>query len=189
MANLTPECIAGALPDPAGLHRQDAVSQLQANYNELRHLAASFLQLDRRNHTLQPTALVHEVYLRLASQCRSGPYSRVEFLAAASTVMRRILVDYARLHRAAKRGSGQMRSRLDEALSMYEDRSYDLVALNDVLEAMASANERMSRIVQLRFFGGMTMREIAQHLRIPTRTVERDWTMAKAWLMCALGSD
>lgn len=181
--------ISDLLPYPGRQGGRDMAVQLEANYDELRRIAAGFLQTERRNHTLQPTALVHEAYLRLASQRNSIAGTRTEFLAAASTVMRWILVDYARCHRARKRGSEYGRSPLAQALRAYEDRAGDLLALNDALQKMAAVNDRMSRIVELRFFGGMTMQEIADHLDIPLRTVERGWTMARAWLKDALSAE
>ena len=189
MASLTPDDVSGLLPHPGGPHGEDVAGQLQANYDELRRLAAAILQAERSNHTLQPTALVHETYLRLVAQRNHGSYTWAEFVVAASTVMRRILVDYARFRQASKRGGGTRPSRLDQALCGYEDRAGDLVALDDALERLGAVNPRLSRIVELRFFGGMTMPEIAEQLGTPLRTVERGWTMAKAWLISALGPD
>ena len=189
MATLMPEHISELLPDPRGAGGKGVVHQLQDNYDELRRLATFLLQGERVNHTLQPTALVHEAYLRLAAQKSQGPYTRTEFLAAAAVVMRRILVDYARWRRASKRGGGRAASSLDQAFWSYEERAGDLLAVDEALRRMASVNERMSRIVELRFFGGMTMAEIAQHLGVPLRTAERGWTMAKAWLMSALHAE
>lgn len=151
-------------------------------YEELRRLASAYLNHERRDHTLQPTALVHEAYLRLVGQRSIGCEDRTQFFAAASTVMRRVLVDHARARKAAKRGGGRAKTSLDEALACFEERAYDLIALNDALARLASIDERKSRVVELRFFGGLTVKEVSDVVGAPVRTIEREWTLAKAWL-------
>lgn len=151
-------------------------------YDELRGLAMAYLNRERSDHTLQPTALVHEAYLRLVGQRTVGWEDRTHFFAAASTVMRRILVDHARAKKATKRGGGRAKTPLDDAVAVFEERAYDLVSLNDAPELLAAQDERKSRVVELRFFGGLTVKETSQVLKVPVRTIEREWAMAKAWL-------
>lgn len=164
-----------------GSHR--AVDQLlPVVYDELRGLAAAFLCRERSDHTLQPTALVHEAYLRLVGQRTVGWQNRTHFFAAAATIMRRILVDYARARKAVKRGNGRAKLPLDDFVAAFEERALDLVGLDEALNRLAMIDERKSRVVELRFFGGLTVRETSRYLDVPTRTIEREWTMAKAWL-------
>jgi len=158
-------------------------------YDELRRLASSFLDGERIDHTLEPTALVHEAYLRLAGQRTLGGTDRADFFAAAATVMRRVLVDHARMKKAAKRGGGQPVSCLDEAVATFEQQAVDLVSLDEALNNLASFDDRKSRVVELKFFGGLTLQEVSDYLRVPLRTIERDWAMAKAWLRGELHSD
>ena len=156
-------------------------------YRELRRLAARYLRPERRDHTLQPTALVHEAYLRLVDQTHIEPHSRAQFLAIAANLMRQILIDHARRHRAAKRGGGNKVS-LDEAAgAVQQQRPVDLIALNEALEKLAKLDPRQSRIVELRFFGGLTEEEIAEVLDVSPITVRRDWKMARAVLHNQLG--
>lgn len=162
---------------------RDAIDQLLPRvYEELRGIAVNFLRSERNDHTLQPTALVHEAYLRLLNQRSVGWEDRTHFFAAAATVMRRILVDHARAHKAAKRGGGRRRTALDDAVALFEKRALDLVGLDQALEKLGKIDERKSRIVELRFFGGLTVDETSKVLDIRRRTVEREWTLAKAWL-------
>ena len=162
---------------------EQAVNQLlPVVYDELRGLAASFFNHERNDHTLQPTALVHEAYMKLIGQRKIDWKDRAQFFGAASTVMRRILVDHARKHKAAKRGGGQKKSALDVTLASFEERAVDIVSLDEALQRLAQIDERKCKIVELRFFGGFTVSETASLLEIPLRTVEREWTMAKAWL-------
>ncbi len=166
---------------------QQAVNQLlPLVYEELRKIASDYLQHERANHTLQPTALVHEAYLRLVNQRTAGWKDRAQFFGVAAKAMRRILVDRARMHRAVKRGGGEARVQLDEAVASFEERATDLVALDEALERLAAIDERKCRVVELRFFGGMTSEETAKVLDCPLRSIERDWTMAKAWLRAEL---
>lgn len=151
-------------------------------YTELRALAADLLAAERAGHTLQTTALVHEAYLRFIGQQTIGWRSRMEFFGVAAKAMRRILVDHARMARSQKRGGGSPRVELDGAVARFDERSIDLVALDEALEKLGLLDARKSRVVELRFFGGLTVEETAQLLNCPLRTIERDWTMAKAWL-------
>lgn len=151
-------------------------------YEELRGLASAFLFRERNDHTLQPTALVHEAYMRLVGQREVGWEDRTHFFAAAATVMRRVLVDHARAKKAIKRGGDRKRTSLDEAVTRFEDRAYDLLGLNEALDRLAAVDKRKARIVELRFFGGLTVAETSTVLGTTTRTIEREWTLAKAWL-------
>ena len=152
-------------------------------YNELRKLSQGYLLGERPDHTLQATALVHEAYIRLVDWENVSWQNRAHFFAAAAQVMRRILVDYARERNAQKRGGGVTKLSLDEAISFAPEREVDLVALDDALQSLALLDDEQSRIVELRFFGGLTIEETAEALRISPATVKkREWTLAKAWL-------
>lgn len=151
-------------------------------YRELRKLAAGYLQDERAEHTLQPTALVHEAYLRLVDWSNVTWQNRAHFFALAAQVMRHILVDYAREKQAQKRGGGWTRLALEDAVSFPQQREVDLVALDDALKELAQLDPMQSRIVELRFFGGLTIEETAEALRTSPATVKREWTLAKAWL-------
>jgi RNA polymerase sigma factor (TIGR02999 family) len=150
-------------------------------YAELRRLAASYLRRERRDHTLQPTALVHEAYLRLLEQEGLRWQDRAHFLGWAARIMRQILVSHARAHRAQKRG-GLQRVPLDEVLVTFEKRALDIEALDEALQALAALDEQKSSIVELRFFGGLSVEEVAEVLSISKSGVEREWRMARAWL-------
>ncbi len=152
-------------------------------YGELRKLAHSYLQNERADHTLQATALVHEAYIRLVDWEKVSWQNRAHFFAVAANVMRKILVDYAREKRAAKRDFGQKLS-LDEAISLpnQNTREVDLIALDDALEKLVKFDKTQSKIVELRFFGGLTIEETAHALKISPATVKREWTVAKTWL-------
>ncbi len=151
-------------------------------YNEMRKLAGSFLRRERPGHTLQATALVHETYIRLAGQYRSDWKCRAHFFAVASSVMRRILIDHARKNRAEKRGSGKPKMTLDEALVVCEQKLDSLLSLDQALDRLALQDPRLAKIVEMRFFGGLTEEEIGLLLGLSERTVKRDWVVAKAWL-------
>jgi RNA polymerase sigma factor (TIGR02999 family) len=151
-------------------------------YDELRHLARDYLRRERAGHTLQPTGLVHEAYLRLVDQTSATWQNRAHFFSVAARVMRRVLVDYAREHRAQKRGGHLEKVEFDEALAPSIDKSLDLVALDEALQELTALDPRQSQIVELRFFGGMTVEEIAELLDVSPRTVKREWRLAKAWL-------
>jgi len=151
-------------------------------YDELRRLAAGYLRRERFDHTLQPTALVHEAYLRLVDQSRVEWQNRAHFYSIAAQMMRRILIDHARAHASEKRGGHERRLSLDEAAILPQERAADLIALDDALKQLAAMDERKSRVVELRFFGGLSVKETAEALGVHPATVERDWTIAKAWL-------
>ena len=150
-------------------------------YKELRDIARYHLQRERPGHTLQSAALVHEAYLRLLDQRPFETENRAHFLAVASRLMRQILVDYARSHGAAKRGADR-RVELDASLVLPQVRSTDLIALDDALSDLAQLDQQQCRIVELRFFGGLAIEDIAEVLGISPSTVKRDWNVAKAWL-------
>jgi len=165
---------------------QDAASALvPLVYQEMRRLAGRYMWRERTNHTLQPTALVHEVYLKLVEQ-RSDWQSRAHFFGVAAQVMRHILVDHARGHVREKRGGAMEAVPLDEALVFSEAKSAELLALDEALERLAKIDPRQSRIVEMRFFGGLTVEETAESLGISPITVKRDWSLARAWLYGAL---
>jgi RNA polymerase sigma factor (TIGR02999 family) len=152
-------------------------------YDELRKLASGYLRRERPDHTLQPTALVHEAYLQLIDQSRVSWESRAHFFGVAANLMRRILVDHARAHNAQKRGSGDQMLALDEALNTpAANKDLTLLALDDALNELARLDELQSRLVELRYFGGLTIEETAEALDISPATVKREWTMAKHWL-------
>ena len=151
-------------------------------YEELRHLANAYLRRERDGHTLQSTALVHEAFLRLVNQHDVQWQGRAHFFGIAAQMIRRILVDHARAQRAAKRGSGAVRLELGEALAVAHQRDLDLIALDDALERLALMDERQSRIVELRFFAGLSVEDTADVMGISTATVKRECASARAWL-------
>lgn len=151
-------------------------------YAELRAVAARYLRRERPDHTLQPTALVNEVYLRLIDQKRVNWQNRAHFVGVAAQMMRRILVDHAKGHKRAKRGGGAQRVPFDEAAAFSEVREDDLVELDAALTALATFDERKSRVVELKYFGGLSVEETAEVLQVSVITVARDWKLAKAWL-------
>jgi RNA polymerase sigma-70 factor (ECF subfamily) len=152
-------------------------------YNELRRLASGYLRRERAGHTLQPTALVNEAYLRLVDQRSARWQNRAQFFGVAAQLMRRILVDHARLRQAAKRGgSDQQQLSLSHAERIASHQEIDLLALHEALNDLAQIDPQQSRIVELKFFGGLTIEETAEVLGISHATVERDWTLARAWL-------
>ncbi len=155
-------------------------------YQELRKLADHYLRQERPDHTLQATALVHDAYLRLVGQTSISWQNRAHFFSVAAQVMRHILVDHARHHNADKRGGGERKLSLDEAVSFFEERDVKLVALDDALNELAKLDEQQARIVELRFFGGLTVEEIAEVLQVTPGTVRHDWRMGKAYLHRAL---
>jgi RNA polymerase sigma factor (TIGR02999 family) len=151
-------------------------------YKELRRIAARQLRRERPNHTLQPTALVHEVYLKLVDQHRIEWQNRAQFYGVAAQLIRRILVDHVRNRRTAKRGAGAVTVALDDAVSEPLRQDIDLVKLDDALLGLATKDQQQSRVVELRFFGGLSIEETADVLGISPSTVKRDWAAAKAWL-------
>jgi RNA polymerase sigma factor (TIGR02999 family) len=160
----------------------DEERQFAAAYDDLRRLAVSYLRRERPDHTLQPTALVNEAWLRLWRGKSSDCSDRGQVLALASAAMRRILVDYARAYRAGKRFGGKQRVDLAESLAWAGAQSAELLALDEALDELARIDPRQYKIVEMIFFGGMTGCEVAGVLGISIRTVKREWSMARAWL-------
>lgn len=158
-------------------------------YEELHRLAHKHMSRERGDHTLQTSALVNEAYLRLINQRHVRWQNRAHFFSIASRLMRRILVDHARAHRYAKRGGGAARASLDEAASVSQARAAELVALDEALTSLAAIDRRKSQVVELRFFGGMSVEETAEALGLSPNTVVRDWSTAKAWLTRAMQTD
>lgn len=151
-------------------------------YDELRRLAASYLRRERPDHTLQPTALVHEAYLRLVEQGQQNWQNRAHFLGVSAHVMRQILVDHARRRGTIKRGGLERPLPLEEDMVPGTQRPEELVALDDALSRLEAIDRRQSQVVELRFFGGLTEDEISHVLGISVRTIKRDWNVARAWL-------
>ncbi|HET6861782.1 MAG TPA: sigma-70 family RNA polymerase sigma factor [Pyrinomonadaceae bacterium] len=152
-------------------------------YSELRRLATNYLRRERPGHTLQPTALVNEAYLRLVDQKNAQWQNRAQFFGISAQLMRRILVDHARQKQAAKRGgSGQQRLSISSAHAFVDGPGIDFLALNEALEELSKMDAQQERIVELKFFGGLSIEETAEVLKISHSTVERDWKLARAWL-------
>ncbi|MFQ5411417.1 MAG: sigma-70 family RNA polymerase sigma factor [Phycisphaerae bacterium] len=161
----------------------DAVARLMpVIYNELHALAARHLRGQPPGQSLQATLLVHEAFLRLIDQTKAVADDRAHFLAVASKAMRSVIIDHVRRRKAQKRGGDRRRVPLDEAVAAYEARSGDLIALDEALTQLAATDEQQSHIVELRFFGGLSVEETAEIIGVSKRTVERDWRMARAWL-------
>ena len=163
----------------AGAPLTEALPQL---YDELRQMAGGYLRQERSGHTLQPTALVHEAYLRLREQRNVDWGNRAQFLAIAARMMRRILVDHAMARRTAKRGGGSARVSLDEALQVFEEQEISTLELHDALQDLEALDPRQAQVVEMRFFGGLTVPEIGEVLSISPATVKREWNIAKHWL-------
>ena len=198
MATLAPEpggsdnSITALLVQLSAGNREVEARLIPQIYGELRRLAAHYMRFERGNHTLQPTALVNEAYTRLVQQPQVPWQSRAHFFATASSVMRHILVDHARARRSEKRGGMQRQVTLDDALlpsqERTQERTIDVLILDEALERLAQFDPRQARIVELHFFGGLTFAEIALVLKVAERTVKRDWSMARAWLKGELSS-
>jgi RNA polymerase sigma factor (TIGR02999 family) len=157
-------------------------------YDELKKLAAHYLRQERPGHTLQTTALVHEAYIRLVDQRQVDWKNRAQFLGIAAEMMRRILVNHALSRAAEKRGGGAKRVSLSLADQQAQESEVDMIALDQAMKQLAEQDERKSRIVELKFFGGMTTEEAAEVLGISTATVQREWTLARAWLFKTISS-
>ena len=186
-------------------HEQQEVTQLLGDWSggdkgalekliplvqpELHRLAHHYMSRERAGHTLQTTAILNEAYLRLVDNRKPLWQGRTHFVAAAAQLMRRIMVDYARERHSLKRGGGMLKVTLDEAALVTETRSEELLALDEALERLAGQDPRKSQIVELRYFGGLTVEETAEFLKLSQRTVEREWNMAKAWLYRALSGE
>ena len=151
-------------------------------YQELKRQASILMSGERGNHTLQPTALVHEAFLRLSDTSGVDWKNRHHFYGIACRLMRQILVDHARVHAAKKRGSTPIHFALDDVQIPIEERAGSIIALDEVLEKLAGFDERQAKVVEMKFFGGMTTEEIAEHLEISERTVRREWQSARLWL-------
>ena len=163
---------------------QQALAQLMPLVEaELRRLARVYMGRERRGHTLQPTALVNEAFLRLADARGLRWQDRAHFLGISARLMRRVLVDHARAHGYRKRGGGAQRVTLHEALLASPASSLDILALDRALEALAAVDERKSRVVELRFFGGLSVEETAEVLHLSNDTIKRDWRLARLWLL------
>jgi RNA polymerase sigma factor (TIGR02999 family) len=158
-------------------------------YEELRRQAARYLRRERVGHTLQTTALIHEAYLRLVDQKNVHWQNRAHFFGIAAQLMRRILVDHARTKKRAKRGGSDVRVSLGDVQAVVKGKDLDVVALDEALDRLSEIDEQQSKIVELRFFSGLTVEETAEVLGISTATVKRDWSMAKAWLHREISSD
>jgi RNA polymerase sigma factor (TIGR02999 family) len=156
-------------------------------YQELRRLASGYLRKERRDHTLQSTALVNEAYIRLVDYSNLRWQDRAHFFALAAQLMRQILIDHARSHRYAKRGGGARKVSLDEAAVLSEERATDLVALDDALKGLSALDPRKSQVVELRFFGGLSIDETAEVMEVSSMTVQREWRWAKAYLYREIG--
>ncbi|HLG13409.1 MAG TPA: sigma-70 family RNA polymerase sigma factor [Blastocatellia bacterium] len=166
---------------------QTALDQLMPLvYDELRRLAHRYMRRERPGHTLQTTALVNEVYIRLIDQTKANWQNRVQFLAVCAMLMRRILVTYAQRRRSAKREGQTLLVSLDEAAVVSKARAAEVIALDEALMSLEAIDPRKSRIVELRFFGGLTIEETAEALHVSHATVEREWNTARAWLYCEM---
>lgn len=151
-------------------------------YDELRRMASSYMRRERSDHTLQTTALVHEAYLKLVKQSDSPLQNRVHFFAVAAKVMRQVLIDHARTRHYEKRGGKAVRISLEEAAVLSDERAEALIALDEALTELSAKDERQSKIVEMRYFAGLTIAETADYLEVSPDTVSRDWNMSKAWL-------
>jgi RNA polymerase sigma factor (TIGR02999 family) len=178
----SPEQLTQLLVRWRGGDRQALDALMPIVYGELRRLAHHYLQRERSDHTLQSTALVHEAYVRMIGQKLPEWQNRAHFFGVAARLMRQILVEYARNHQAAKRGGNACRVTLDEGLFVPQKTDLDIVLLDDALHALAKLDEQQSRIVELRFFAGLSIEETSEVLGISAATVNREWTTARIWL-------
>lgn len=177
------ENVTGLLVELTAGKTQALEALLPIVYGELRRLANNYLRRERADHTLQPTALVHEAYMKLIDQRNVKWQNRAHFFGVAANVMRRILVDHARKHNAEKRGGEFSKEQLEEALVVVSDeRSFELLALDEALENLAQMDPQKARIVELRYFGGLSVEETAEVMGVSEITVKRHWKLAKAWL-------
>lgn len=167
-----------------GNGEQQALDQLiPLVYSELHRLAHGYMKRERSPHLLQPTALVHEAYERLVNLKDVSWQNRAHFYGVSAQLMRRILVDYARSRRYSKRGGDWRQVPLNEAVALFRDRRTDIVALDDALHTLAGIDSRKSSVVEMRFFGGMSIKEVAEVLKVSQETVLRDWRLARVWLL------
>lgn len=178
----TPGDVTSLLQEIKNGNQQAERDLIPLVYAELRRIAGAYIRYESPGHSLQPTALVHEAYLRLTGIREVDWQSRSHFFAVSATIMRRILVDHARTHQAHKRGDGWNQVSLNEAILPAPDRAPEILALDEALTRLAKLDERQSKVVELRFFAGMSEEETGSALGISSRTVKRDWRIAKAWL-------
>lgn len=174
-----PEIAAGVAPE----------NLIGSIYDELRSIAASYLRQERANHTLQPTALVHEAYARLVDQTRLPWTDAAHFRAITARIMRQVLVDHARKHGALKRGGDRLKVTLSDTDGAAQMQILDLLELDEVMRSLHELDERKAKVVELLFFGGMTHKEAARMLGVSQKTIEADWYMARAWLGKQLRDD
>jgi RNA polymerase sigma factor (TIGR02999 family) len=192
MAQALPEEVTGLLLAWSAGDQAALEKLMPLVYAELHRLAKRYMRREYAGHTLQTSALVNEAYLRLIDAHGVRWENRAHFFAVSAQIMRRILVDFARAKRNLKRGGGAQQVTLDEGLVLSPERGADLLALNEALEKLAVLNERQSRVVELRYFGGLNEDEVAEALKVSPRTVRSDWSLARAWLYRELsrgGSD
>ncbi|MEM8678412.1 MAG: ECF-type sigma factor [Planctomycetota bacterium] len=166
--------------------RDNVDALMAAIYADMRRIAEKHLRAERADHTLQPTALVHEAYLKLINQRGTDWKDRAHFFAIASRIIRRILVDHARQKKAAKRGAGQERVSMEDAELHLGNSDVDLMALDEALNDLAQLDAQQAKVVEMRFFGGLTLAEIAEALNMGRRSVDRSWSAARAWLYVRL---
>ncbi len=189
MSERTPSEITQMLIELTGGNK-DVVNQILPHiYDELRRLAGSYLRRERSDHTLQPTALVHEAYMKLIDQKKVRWQNRAHFFGIAAQVMRRILMDHARKHSAGKRGGEAEKLPLEEEILIVStDRSADLIALDDALQGLAELDPQKAKLVELRYFGGLSIEETAEVMGVSVPTINRQWRLAKAWLHSQVSS-
>lgn len=181
--------VTAILHDWSGGDRNAPERLMPLVYDELRRLARGYLAKERGGHTLQPTALVNEAYLRLVDQTRVNWQNRAHFYGIASSMMRRVLIDHARAHATEKRGGGTIRLSIDDVQVSLEERATSFVALDEAMKRLEQMDERKCKVVEMRFFGGLSDEEIAEVLGVTTRTVLRDWKTARLWLYRELSAD
>jgi RNA polymerase sigma factor (TIGR02999 family) len=181
-ATLSPHEITQLLEDWSNGNQAALDKLYPLVYDELRRMARRYMSRERKDHTLQTTALINEAYLRLVEQRHVHWQNRAHFFAISAQIMRRILIDHARRYNYAKRGAGAQKISLDETAVAARDRAAELLSLDEALHRLAEIDQRRSRVVELRFFGGLDNDEIAAVLKISPNTVTRDWNLARAWL-------
>ena len=189
MASVPSQPATDLLNSSAAGDQRAADALMPLVYDEFHRLAVSYMQSEPAGHTLQPTALVNEAFLKLVDQTRVNWQGKTHFFAVGAQAMRRILVDHARRKSRAKRGGGRTKISLDEGLALSPQRDEDLLALDEALEKLAGLDPRQAKIVELRFFGGLTIPEVAQVLGVSERTVRNEWTVVRAWLRRELSED
>lgn len=189
MSRLEPNEITGLLLAWGGGDKTALDRLMPLVYDELRRLAHRYMSRERPGHTLQTTALVNEAYVRLVNWKEVRWENRAHFFAVSAHMMRRILVDFARDKQYLKRGGGALRVSLSEAAALTECRAADLVALDEALTALTKQDERKGQVVEMRFFGGLSVKEVGEVLKVSEETVMRDWRLAKVWLLRELGRE